>query len=468
MVNIKSRRPALALLLCAAALLLGRCRTESMIPAGGPVAEWPYYGGNPGGMRYSPLTQISRENVRELKIAWVFHTGDVSDGSHHRRKSEFECTPILVDGTLYLSTAFNRVLALDPETDRERWSYDPKIDLHANYSEGLMNRGVSTWLDQQAGPDVPCRRRIFIATIDARLIALDAATGKPCTDFGQHGQVDLTQGIKNIIRRGEYEETSPPAVIDDLVIVGSAIADNDRVEVPSGVVRAFGARTGALRWSWNPIPQDPNDPARKTWENGADITGAANAWAPISVDPARDLIFVPTGSASPDYYGGERKGNDEWADSVVALRGKTGESVWGFQLVHHDLWDYDTAAQPLLTTLRRNDREVPVVVQGNKTGSLFVLDAATGAPVFPVEERPVPQTNVRGEQTSPTQPFPVAPPPLTPQRLSASDAWGLTPWDRDACRDRIKKLRSEGVFTPPSVAGSIAFPGNLGGMNWSG
>ncbi len=348
-----------------------------------------------------------------------------------------------MDSTLYLSTAFNRVVALDPETGIERWIYDPRIDLTAGYSEGLMNRGVSTWLDPARKVGEPCQRRIFIGTIDARLIALDAAVGKLCADFGEGGQVDLTRGLGNIRRRGEYEETSPPAVINDLVIVGSGIADNDRVDMPSGVVRAFDARTGTLRWSWDPIPHNPADPEAKTWEgDSASHTGAANAWSIISVDPERHLVLVPTGSASPDYYGGERRGNNLYANSVVALRAKTGEVVWAFQTVHHDLWDYDVASQPLLITLHRNGVEIPAVAQGSKTGNLFVLNRDTDTPIFPVEERPVPQTDVPGEQTSPTQPFPVAPPPLVPQHLTADDAWGLTPWDRNRCRDRMKGLRS--------------------------
>ncbi len=437
-------------------------------PGAAQVAEWPYYGGDPGGSRYSPLTQITKANVHDLKVAWVFHTGDVSDGSGGWRKSEFETTPIVVDGTMYLSTAFNRVIALDPETGKQRWSYDPKIDLSTDYSEGLMNRGVSAWLDRRGRARDVCHRRIFIGTIDARLIALDAATGKPCADFGADGQVDLKPGPR-VIRKGEYEETSPPAIIGDLVVVGSGIADNDRVESPSGVVRAFDARTGALRWSWNPIPQRRNDPGANTWEgDSASKTGAGNAWSIISVDPARDLVFVPTGSASPDYYGGERKGDDKWSDSVVALRGKTGEFVWGFQLVHHDLWDYDTAAQPILATIRRDGADVPVVIQGNKTGNLFVLNRATGTPVFPVKERAVPQSDVPGEQTSATQPFPVFPPALVPQSLNADQAWGINAEDRAACQQRMAGLTSDGIFTPPSVHGILAFPGNIGGMNWSG
>lgn len=436
-------------IVCFALTSLGASRQTSS------RAEWPNYGNDPGGMRYSPLTQINRDNVSKLKVAWVYHTGDVSDGNKYPRRSEFESTPIFVDGTLYLTTAFNRVVALDPVSGKERWTFDPKINLGSRYSEGLMNRGVSTWLDTGRKPDRECRRRIFLATIDARLIALDGASGTRCRDFGDAGQLDLTRGIVNIIRAGEYEETSPPAIIDDLVVVGSAIADNDRVDSPSGLVRAFDARTGELRWKWESLPATLAP------------TGAGNVWSMISVDAARDLVFVPTGSASPDYHGAKRPGDDKWANSVVALRGKDGRFVWGFQLVHHDLWDYDTASQPLLATLHPNGSDVPVVIQGNKTGNLFVLDRETGVPVFKVEERAVPQSDADEERTSPTQPFPVAPPPLVRQQLSAKDAWGTNDAERNACRERLQRLRSNGIFTPPSVQGTAAIPGNLGGMNWS-
>lgn len=417
--------------------------------------EWANYGNDPGGMRYSPLTQVNRDNVAKLKLAWVYHTGDMSNGTAYPRKSEFESTPIFVDGTLYLTTAFNRIVALDPVSGKERWTFDPQINLASKYSEGLMNRGVSTWLDTRRKPGAPCRRRIFLATIDARLIAVDAASGKRCKDFGHAGELDLTQGIVNIIRVGEYEETSPPAIIDDLVVVGSAIADNDRVDSPDGIVRAFDVRTGMPRWTWAPIL--PN----------LAPTGAGNVWSVISVDATRDLVFVPTGAPSPDYHGAKRPGDDKWANCVVALRGKDGSFVWGFQLVHHDLWDYDTAPQPLLATLHRNGSDLPVVIQGNKTGNLFVLDRETGVPVFKVEERAVPQSDADEERTSPTQPFPVAPPPLVRQQLSANDAWGISDAERDACRERLARLRSDGIFTPPSVQGIVAIPGNLGGMNWS-
>ena len=437
-------------------LLVIFCVAFGRIAASGQApgrVDWPTYGNDPGGTRYSPLAQINRSNVSKLKVAWVYHTGDISDGTEYPRASEFECTPIFVDGTLYLTTAFNRVVALDPASGKERWAFDPRINLRSKYSEGLMNRGLSTWLDRSAR--AACRRRIFLATIDARLFSLDATSGRLCEDFGNAGELDLTRGIANITRPGEYEETSPPAIIDDLVVVGSAIADNDRVDSPDGVVRAFDARTGKLRWKWEPIPPSLVP------------TGAGNAWSVISVDAARNLVFVPTGAPSPDYQGARRLGDDRWANSVVALRGKDGSFVWGFQLVHHDLWDYDTASQPLLATLRRDGSDVPVVIQGNKTGNLFVLHRDTGVPLFKVEERAVPQSGAEQEKTSPTQPFPVVPPPLTRQALSADDAWGITDADRSACRERLSRLHSDGIFTPPSVQGIAAMPGNLGGMNWS-
>jgi quinoprotein glucose dehydrogenase len=428
-------------------------------------SEWPNYGNDPGGMRYSLLSQINRENVSTLKVAWTFHTGDVSDGSRDRKRSGFEATPILVDGTLYFTTPFNRVIALDPETGKQRWAYDPRIDLTLDYGDGLVNRGVATWLDPTRASGQPCRRRIYEATLDARLVSLDAATGKPCMDFGDYGQVNL-RDVPGY-RAGWYHMTSPPTVIDDLVVVGSAIDDNQRTAMPAGVVRAFDARTGGLRWSWDPIPNT----VAATTDKGKDpvrSSGAANAWSIMSVDLQRHLIFVPTGSASPDYYGGLRPGDDKWANSVVALHAKTGEIAWGFQLVHHDLWDYDTASPPLLTTLHYHGEDVPVVIQGNKTGFLYVLNRDTGKPVFPVEERHVPQSDVPGEFTSPTQPFPVVPPPLVPQKISSEDAWGLTSQDRETCRNWIRGLRNEGIFTPPSLQGTLAVPGNLGGMTWSG
>ncbi len=434
-------------------------------------SDWPAYGRDAGGSRYSPLDQINRGNVSKLKIAWTYHTGAAEVKAAAAGKAAFESTPILVDGTLYLSTPYGRVIALDPEAGKEKWAYDPKVDLNKEYSE-VASRGVSAWpAPSDRARNGKAARRIFVATIDARLIALDAATGKTFSDFGDGGQVDLKRDVRFGDYKGyqNYQVTSPPAVVGDLVVVGSAIGDNGGVEMERGVVRAYDAVTGKLRWSWDPIPKDEHDPARKTWAGDSSTkTGAANAWSIISADPERDLLFIPTGSPSPDFYGGERKGDNRYANSVVALKASTGKVVWHFQVVHHDLWDYDVASQPMLITVKRNGKEIPAVAVGTKMGMLFVLDRRDGKPVFPIEERKVPQTNMPGEQTSATQPFPTLPRPLVPHKLKAEDAWGLTDKDRDYCREKIASLRNEGIYTPPSLEGTLAVPGNVGGMNWSG
>jgi quinoprotein glucose dehydrogenase len=448
------------LILFCSVVFLGGCQSEITVPPGGPVADWPAYGRDAGGSRYSPLTQITRDNVKHLQVAWTYRTGDIPT---KEQAAAFEATPILIEGTLYLSTPFNKVIALDPETGIERWMYDPKIDLSVRYSD-FTSRGVSTWLDPERRANESCRRRIVAATNDARLIALDAATGIPCTDFGEDGQVDLSRGVGKV-HAWEYGVSSPPAVIHDLFIIGSKVSDNQRVDAPSGVVRAFDARTGALRWSWEALPPDFLSKASHEGKNTYHL-GTANAWSILSVDPERDLVFVPTGNASPDFYGGERRGIDFYSSSVVALRALTGEVVWRFQTVHHDLWDYDVPAQPTLVTVHRDGKEIPAVAQATKMGFVFLLHRETGEPLFPLEERPVPQGSVAGEVLSPTQPFPTAPPPLVPQTLIPDDAWGLTPWDRGKCREQIKRLRSEGIFTPPSPEGTIIFPGNAGGTNW--
>ena len=447
-------------LLCPALFAQSDAKTSS--------SEWPNYGNDPGGMRYSPLTEINRENVSKLQVAWTFHTGDISDGKGERRRSGFESTPIMVDGTLYVTTPFNRIIALDPISGKQKWAFDPKIDLSWQSGDGLINRGVAMWeakdINEKLPATPPCRRRIFEATIDARLVAIDAAAGKPCTDFGSNGEVSLRDVQR--FRPGAYHMTSPPAVVDDVVIVGSAIDDNWRSDMPSGVVRAFDVHTGKLLWSWDPIP--PNTSAENTSTSAKWKTGAANAWSIMTVDPERHLVFVPTGSASPDFFGGGRPGDDKWADSVVGLRAETGELAWGFQLVHHDLWDYDVASPPLLATVEHEGKKVPVVIIGDKTGFIFTLELDTGKPVFPIQERSVPKSDIPGELASPTQPFPVAPPPLVKQKYSADDAWGIDAEEREACRKELESLRLDGIFTPPSVNGTLSVPGNIGGMNWSG
>jgi len=432
----------------------------------GPSGEWPTYGNDAGGSRYSPLAQISRDNVTRLRVAWTYRTGEPHTAPPWGFIA-FETTPLMVDDTLFLSTPDNRVMALDAEAGTERWRYDPGVDRTQRFAL-VTSRGVSTWLDADARPDRVCRRRIFVGTIDARLIALDAATGTPCADFGRAGQIDLTDGIEVSDGRCCYQVTSPPAVVRGLVIVGSSIGDNRATDLERGVVRAYDARSGALRWSWDPIPTRASDPAAATWATDSwRRTGAANVWSVMSVDAERGLVFVPTSSPSPDFYGGERLGANAYANSVVALRAGTGEVVWHFQVVHHDLWDYDVPAQPVLVNVTRDRKSVPAVVVATKMGHLYLLHRETGVPLFPVEERPVPRSTVPGEEASPTQPFPVRPRPLVPARLSADDAWGMNATEREACRARLTPLRSEGIFTPPSLEGSVAFPGYGGGMNWS-
>jgi quinoprotein glucose dehydrogenase len=414
--------------------------------------SWPSYGGDSGGSRYSEAKQINRENVARLQVAWMYRTGDISDGSDGKSKSKFEATPIFFNGVLYLSTPFGRVISLDPSNGRVRWIYDPEINLKMHYSEGLVSRGVSSWEDSAASEGTVCKRSLFLGTLDARLVAIDAASGKLCPAFGRSGQVDLKTSVGKI-DDGEFEITSPPAVVNGVVVVGSAIGDNRRVDSERGTVRGFDARTGAERWAWNPLPEGR-------------VTGAANAWSAISADPSTDLLFVPTGSASPDFFGGQRPGDDLFANSVVALRASTGRVVWHFQVVHHDLWDYDVASQPLLTTVKRDGKEVPAVVVNTKMGHVFVLDRATGKPLFPVEEREVPKSDVEGENPSRTQPFPVLPPPLYSQTFSADQAFGANDAERDACKQLISGLRYEGIFTPPTLKGTMIFPGYIGGVNW--
>ena len=303
----------------------------------------------------------------------------------------------------------------------------------------------------QAPRAAACALRVFEGTIDARLLALDAKTGKPCAGFGKGGTVDLTANV-DYHHCCDYEVTSAPVVVGDLVITGSSIGDNREVSVERGIVRAYDARTGKLRWTWDPIP----------WSNEqAHRTGAANAWSTLAADPARDLVFIPTGSASPDYYGGERPGNNGDANSVVALKASTGAEVWSFQVVHHDLWDYDVASQPALIQFHGK----PAVAVTTKMGNVFVLDRLTGKPLMQVDEKAVPKSDIPGERASPTQPFP-AWSAMVPQKLTAADVWGPTPEAKAWCQEHIRALRNEGMFTPPSVQGTLVYPGNVGGVNW--
>ncbi|HVN05514.1 MAG TPA: pyrroloquinoline quinone-dependent dehydrogenase [Bryobacteraceae bacterium] len=413
---------------------------------------WPAYGHDPSGTRYSPLKQVTRANVAQLKVAWTYHTGALQPETRLNEKAAFEATPILVDGTLYLSTPFNQVIALDPGTGAEKWKFDPQVLRTHDYSE-VTSRGVAAWTDTHAAKNAPCRLRIFEGTIDARLLAIDGHTGKPCTDFGDAGQVDLTKDVDYQKQyRGNYEVTSAPAVVGDVVITGSSIGDNAAVSLERGVVRGYDTRSGKLLWTWDPIPWAEHQKVR---------TGAANAWSTIAADEKRGLIFVPTGSASPDYYGGERPGDDRWANSVVALKACTGEFVWGYQVVHHDLWDFDVASEPALIEFHGK----PAVAVTTKMGNVFVLDRETGKPLSTVEERAVPKSDIPGEDAAPSQPIPEWS-AMVPQRLTEADAWGATPEMRKWCQEKIASYRNDGMFTPPTFKGTISFPGNIGGVNW--
>jgi quinoprotein glucose dehydrogenase len=430
---------------------------------------WEANGRDVQGTRYLPAREITRENVHRLVPAWTYRTGEAEATFATEEETSFEATPLVVDGTMYVGTPLGRVIALDPATGRERWVYDPKIERDVGYGD-FASRGVSTWLDEKAPADAACRRRIFAATAQSQLIALDARDGEPCANFGQRGMVDLTRGLRIApFEREAYSMTSPPVIVNGLVVTGSSVADNSRPDLPSGEVRAFDARTGALKWSWDPVPQNPADPAHREWRGAmAHKTGGANAWSVLAADPERGLVFVPTGSAAPDYYGALRLGANRYANSIVALRAATGEVAWAFQTVHHDLWDYDNASPPALVTLHRDDRAIPAVLQATKSGMLFVLDRETGAPVFAVEERAVPSSDIPLEEAARTQPFTAVTPPLSPHRFAVKDIWATSDADREACRAAIAGLRNDGIFTPPSVKGTLVLPSNIGGAHWGG
>jgi len=424
---------------------------SNSLAQGKPDVGWPNYGNDGGGTRYSTAAQIDRSNVAQLKTAWTYRTGALPHDQELDKKAAFEATPILVDGKLFLSTPYDHVIALNPETGTKLWEFDPKLELPYGSSE-VTSRGVSAWREPRAKAGKPCALRIFIGTLDARLIALDGATGKPCSDFGSDGEVDLTNSVK-LRDPGDYQVTSAPAIVKDLVITGASLGDNRAVTVERGIVRAFDVRTGNLRWTWDPIAPWAYQTTPRT--------GAGNAWSTISADAERDLVFIPTGSASPDYYGGIRKGDNKWANSVVALRAGTGELVWGFQVVHHDLWDYDVASQPTLFAWMDG---TPAIAITTKMGRVFVLNRLTGAPLFPVEERPVLKSDIPGEESWPTQLASTI--SVVPEKLTPEDAWGVKPEERQWCAEKIKAARSDGIFTPPSIQGTLVFPSNVGGVNW--
>jgi quinoprotein glucose dehydrogenase len=453
----------------AAAVAMIAVATASLAAAQSAPAGWPHYGGDAGGARYSPAAQITPTNVNRLIRAWTYRTGDVGTRPPAlMRETKLQTTPVLHGGSLYLCTPFNVVIALNPGTGEERWRHDPQVETEGVDPGNRFNcRGVAVWTDPQARQDAACATRVFTGTTDSRVIALDAATGQRCADFAEAGVAQIVPSTPEVWR-GEIQITSAPVVIGGVVIVGSAIADNQRIAAPHGTVHAFDARSGARRWTFDPIPRDANDLRAASWGDGWRDTGHANVWAPMSIDEERGLVFMPTSSPSPDFFAGHRPGNNAHANSVVAIEAASGHVRWAYQIVHHDVWDYDLPAQPTLATLQLEQGPRDVVIQPTKQGLIFVLDRDTGEPVFPVEERAVPQRGARGEALSETQPFPTHTPALVPTRLTPEDAFGLTPFDQASCRDAIAAARSEGLYTPPSEQGTILFPFTGGGVNWGG
>jgi quinoprotein glucose dehydrogenase len=446
-----------ALAALAGIVALAGCSQPPVHVAPDKDREWAFYGSDQGGQRYSGALQITPLNVTALKPAWSFSTGDLVSHASDIKHSAFEDTPIMAAGRVYVCSPYNEVFAIDPATGTKLWGFDPKIDPKVRYPNETNCRGVAYWRDPSPTPGSPCAERIFLNTNDRRLIALDAATGARCAGFGDAGTIDVAKGVV-LHRDGEMQITSAPVVARGVVMVGSSIDDNQRVKEVSGAVRAYDARTGAPRWSWDPLASAPPDV----------VAGAANVWAPMSVDEARGLVFLPTTSPSPDFWGGLRKGDDGDADSVVALNIETGQKVWAFKTVHHDVWDYDNPAQPTLAMVNWKGVVQPAVLQPTKQGLLFTLNRDTGKPVIPVEERPVPQGGAPGEALSPTQPFPVAPRPLAPSTIKPEDAFNITPWGKAVCRKIIEGARHEGLFTPPSLKGTIVYPFTGGGSNWGG
>lgn len=404
----------------------------------GVAQEWPYYGGDAGGGKYSPLRQIDRSNVARLRVAWTYHTGDLSDGkSGFPVRSAFETTPLVIDGVLYLTTPFCKLVALEAETGRELWKFDPGLDKEKPYNL-YVNRGAAWWTDGK-------NKRLFYGTLDGRLFAVDAATGKPVRGFGQGGHIDLRKGVADQFPTKGYGLTSPPAIYKDLVICGSLAADGDP-KGPSGDVRAFHARTGALVWRFHTVPQ-AGEFGHDTWEDGAwKDRGGVNAWSILSIDEERGIVYLPLTSPATDLWGGDRKGANLFGDSVVALDASTGKRIWHFQTIHHDIWDYDLPAQPNLVTVRRDGKDVPAVVQVTKTGFAFVFDRVTGRPLFEIAEKAVPPGDVPGEHAHPTQPIPVKPPPFIRQSMSPDELTDVTPESRAFCAKVVEGVVFGGLW----------------------
>lgn len=458
-------RPTLVGLL---AVLFGGCAAGP--PADFSVGDWPVIGGDPGSRQYSPLDRINQENVARLQVAWSWATGDSTVPGPRQpipgqevEPGRFEVTPVVINDTMYLTTPYNRVVALHAGTGEVLWDYDPRTWTWGQppNGTGLVHRGVAVWSGRG-------ERRVFLNS-RWRLIALDAATGEPDSSFGRGGEVDLTEHLLWPTIRLHYTQTSPPVVYGDLVILGNGVWDRFVYERdPPGNVLAFDVHTGELVWRFNLIPQG-GEFGSDTWEDEAwRTTGHTNAWAPMSLDEERGLLYVPVGTPSNDYYGGHRKGANLFAESVLALDATTGERVWHFQTVHHGLWDWDLPAAPTLAEITVDGRAIDAVAVPTKTGFLYVFDRVTGEPVWPIEERPVPQSDVPGEESWPTQPVPTRPAPFAKQGFTEDELIDFTPALRAEALDTIRKYRYGEPFLPPSEQGSVGLPGILGGANWGG
>ncbi|MCH7992153.1 MAG: pyrroloquinoline quinone-dependent dehydrogenase [Gemmatimonadetes bacterium] len=434
------------------------------------AGDWPHYAGDAGAMGYSPLTEIDRGNVSGLEVAWTWNTDEEPLAGPRLpvpgasvRPGAFEVTPVVVNDTMYLSTPYNRVVALDASSGREIWAYDPETIEWGQppNGTGFVHRGIAMWSGTEG-------RRIFLNS-RWRLIALDAATGETIEDFGHGGEIDLTEHLQWPTNRLHYTQTSPPVIYGDLVILGNGLWDGFSYDRdPPGHILAFDVHTGELRWRFNLIPQE-GEFGNDSWEDDSwDHVGHTNAWAPLSVDTERGLVFAPIGTPSNNYYGGGRKGDNLFAESLVVLDATSGERVWHFQAVHHGLWDWDLPSQPTLFPLTVEGRSIDAVAISTKMGFLFVFDRETGEPVWPIEERPVPQSDVPGERTSPTQPFPTMPPPFARQGFSEEDLTDFTPELHAEARAFIRSYRMGPIFAPPSMEGTIISPGIIGGGNWGG
>ena len=433
---------------------------------GAPNGQWPHYGGGPGSTKYAPLDQITTDNVDRLHIAWRWSSPENDRIKKNRRLGTFayEATPILIDGVLYTSSSHCDVIAINSGTGETIWAFDPeswKAGRPTNL--GFVHRGVTYWAD---GND----RRIFIATHDARLIAVNAETGKPVPSFGSNGSIDLTQGLRRRVSRRLYTVTSPPVVCRDVVVVGSSISDGPtRKEMPPGDVRGFDARTGQQRWVFHTIPQD-GEYGHETWEgDSSNYTGNANCWTLMSVDQELGYVYLPLGTPTNDWYGGHRPGQGLFGESLVCVDAETGQRVWHFQHVHHGVWDYDLCAAPALTNIKVDGKEIKALAQVTKQGFCWVLDRTNGQPVWPIQERPVPQSSVPGEKTWPTQPFPTKPAPYELQGVREDDLIDFTPQLREEARQKLSRYIYGPLYTPPvPEKPTLNMPGWAGGGNWFG